>query len=355
MTEDGDLMTPLVYASAMGHLQVHTLPLRCTSFPLRNFALAARHHRLTSGCRSLRSLLTRRCRFPFRSQACELLIAAGADASLCNVGGYNAADIAPAGSPLQTFLFDILSAKFSGGAVTNTALAPSRIPRHPPTRSLRSASLTSERRRAQNGFFGSYALVAAAEAGDASRAQTLLSMRANPNSHNGTHSAMQRACVLRRMPLVKLLLVAGASPHLAPPGTSIDGATGSISRSLLKREDRGLGALHLAARSGPLQLVLMLLEVGADPYQESAGRDLLPVECVTVFRTQVPMLSTAPVPRAFNPHTAAIPATLSPRSPRPTPHASRLTPQPFSAPRPTPQPFSAPPHDEARPSQRAGE
>ncbi|KAL1519397.1 hypothetical protein AB1Y20_022922 [Prymnesium parvum] len=147
LTEDGDQMTALHYAASAGHLE-----------------------------------------------AAEILVDSGADVSMCNVGGCNAADIAPSGS--------------------------------------------------------------------------------------------ERSCVTRRMDVVKLLLSIGASPHLAPPGRSVDGATGAISRSLLKREDRGLGALHLACRTGPLQLVCMLLEAQADPYQEAGAEHLLPVECIQLFRTQ---------------------------------------------------------------------
>lgn len=91
-------------------------------------------------------------------EAAEILVDSGADVSMCNVGGCNAADIAPSGSEVQDYLFSILSKKFSSK---------------------------------KHNYFRSQSLVQAAEDGDFSRVQILLAMRANPNSHNGTHTALQ--------------------------------------------------------------------------------------------------------------------------------------------------------------------
>ncbi len=112
--------------------------------------------------------------------------------------------------------------------------------------------------------FPSAELVAAAAKGEVPRLRALLDAGADPDSTDGSLTALQRACAERQPEAADVLLTAGASVSLISPG----------------RATNGMAALHFAARAGPRRLVAMLLESAADPAQ--AGTDgMLPLDRVS--------------------------------------------------------------------------
>jgi len=87
-----------------------------------------------------------------------------------------------------------------------------------------------------------------------------MQVRAEPNSTDGSHTALCRACENQRYELVSILLEHGArASDIAPSGTT---------------------ALHCAARAGPKRLVTHLIEAKADPLRAHTAEGTLPVEMV---------------------------------------------------------------------------
>lgn len=175
-------------------------------------------------------------------ECARLLVEAGANPAQASTEGCNAADLAR--GDLQGWLLDLLEARFA-----------------------------SEASSSRPDFFASQSLVRAAGEGKLDTVDRLLSIRADPNSHDGTHTALQRAVCARSYTMITRLLEAGASPHLPAPGAADNDAS-------------GLFALHLAAKVGPLDLVQMLIDADADPSQGSVPDGKLAVECVRLFGTQ---------------------------------------------------------------------
>ena len=95
-----------------------------------------------------------------------------------------------------------------------------------------------------------------------------LDARADPSSSDGSLSALMLAASNRHLPVVRLLLSAGAVVQARARGGERPGAT----------------ALHLAARAGPLVVVEALLSAGADPAAEDEG-GAMPHELVSSWRT----------------------------------------------------------------------
>ena len=123
---------------------------------------------------------------------------------------------------------------------------------------------SSERR------FATAELVDAAKRGNMSRVRSLLVSQADPESTDGSMTALQRACSERQHDVAQELLLAKAS---------VDSVAGGALGG------RGLTALHYAARFGPLKLVSLLVEYGANP-ASLCPDGTLPLDKVTKLHTR---------------------------------------------------------------------
>ena len=109
-----------------------------------------------------------------------------------------------------------------------------------------------EAMKARSERFPSRQLAVAAGQGDEEEVRRKYREGADPDSHDGSYTALQLACLHDRPKVVNLLLEFGAEVNLAAPGVMRKGVT----------------ALHVAGRVGSRQIAQTLLDAHADPTAE---------------------------------------------------------------------------------------
>ena len=115
-------------------------------------------------------------------------------------------------------------------------------------------------------------LVEAARKGNRERVKSLLGQLADPNSSDGTMTALSRACLERHADVASQLLLARAHVDHVPVGSQAKGG-------------RGLRALHYAARAGPIKTVNILIASRANP-ASLCPEGTLPLDKVSKLHTR---------------------------------------------------------------------
>ena len=201
----------------------------------------------------------------------SLLIQVGADVEACTADKRQMRPLhyAARAGALQCVM-RLLQSGADPATTTNDGMTALNLAQqHPKVADVLADALKRTMHKGERRRFPSAELVSAAGRGHRERVDLLLRQSADPDSSDGTMTALMRACAERRPETISQLLLAKATVDFVIGG----------------KGGHGFRALHYAARAGPARSVHLLLGAGATP-THLCNEGNLPLDRVSKLHTR---------------------------------------------------------------------